>query len=109
MIGDVLVSSIICNNLKKADPTSQIHYMVYSSTTPVLEGNPYIDKLILFTEEQRKNKLAFFKFIMSVRKERYDIIIDAYSKIESWLTVFFFGSQTKNIVSKKREIIFIYS
>jgi ADP-heptose:LPS heptosyltransferase len=36
MIGDVLVSSIICNNLRTAYPDAQIDYLVYSSTTPVL-------------------------------------------------------------------------
>jgi heptosyltransferase-2 len=34
MIGDVLVSSIICNNLRRAYPDAQIDYLVYESTTP---------------------------------------------------------------------------
>jgi ADP-heptose:LPS heptosyltransferase len=33
MIGDVLVSSIICNNLRRAYPDAQIDYLVYESTT----------------------------------------------------------------------------
>ena len=45
MIGDVLVSSTICNNLRKAYPDSQIDYLVYESTIPVLEGNPNIDNV----------------------------------------------------------------
>jgi len=45
MIGDVLVSSIICNNLRKAYPDAQIDYLVYESTTPVLEGNTAIDTI----------------------------------------------------------------
>ena len=31
MIGDVLVSSLLCNNLRKAYPSAQIDYMVYKS------------------------------------------------------------------------------
>lgn len=95
MIGDVLVSSIICENLKKAYPKAEIHYMVYESTVPVLEGNPAIDKIILFTDAYRKSKWAFFKFIMQIRKARYDVIIDSYSKLESWLTVFFSGAKRR--------------
>ncbi len=108
MIGDVLVSSIICNNLKKAYPDHQIHYMVYASTTQVLEGNPNIDKLVLFTEEYRQNKLAFFKFMISLRKENYDIIIDAYSKLESWLTVLLSNAKQK-ISYKKNGKTFLYT
>lgn len=86
-IGDVLISSIICNNLRKAYPDAQIDYLVYESTTPVLEGNPNIDNLILFKPEHQKSKLEFLKLGLRLRKEKYDILIDAYSKIESWLLV----------------------
>jgi heptosyltransferase-2 len=55
MIGDVLVSSIICNNLRRAYPDAQIDYLVYESTTPVL-GNPNIDTIIRFEEKHRKAK-----------------------------------------------------
>jgi heptosyltransferase-2 len=53
---DVLVSSIICNNLRRAYPDAQIDYLVYESTTPVLEGNPNIDTIIRFEEKHRKKK-----------------------------------------------------
>jgi heptosyltransferase-2 len=55
-IGDVLVSSIICNNLRRAYPDAQIDYLVYESTTPVLEGNPNIDTIIRFEEHRKKQK-----------------------------------------------------
>jgi heptosyltransferase-2 len=56
MIGDVLVSSIICNNLRRAYPDAQIDYLVYESTTPVLEGNPNIDTIIGFEEESTEKQ-----------------------------------------------------
>ncbi|WP_260850268.1 glycosyltransferase family 9 protein [Flavobacterium anhuiense] len=59
MIGDVLVSSIICNNLRTAYPDAQIDYLVYASTTPVLEVNSSIDNIILFEEKHRKSKKNF--------------------------------------------------
>ena len=82
MIGDVLVSSLLCNNLRKAYPNAQIDYMVYKSTLPVLEGNTSIDNFILFEKKHRKSKFKFFKLIFDIRKEKYDLVIDAYSK---WL------------------------
>ena len=95
MIGDVLVSTLLCNNLRKAYPNAQIDYMVYKSTLPVLQGNNSINNFILFEKKHRKSKIAFFKLIFDVRKEKYDLIIDAYSKLESWLTVLFSNATTK--------------
>jgi len=100
MIGDVLVSSIICNNLRKAYPEAQIDYLVYESTIAVLEGNPNIDNIILFQEEHKKSRLSFVKLGLQIRKEKYDILIDAYSKMESWLLVFL--SNAKRRISYKK-------
>ncbi len=108
MIGDVLVCSILCNNLKKAYPSAEIHYMVYESTVPVLDGNLNIDKLILFKEVYRKSKWAFFKFMMQIRREKYDILIDSYSKLESWLTTFLSGAD-RRISYKKGGRNFLYT
>ena len=108
MIGDVLVSSLICNNLRKAYPSAQIDYMVYKSTLPVLKGNTSIDNFILFEKKHRKSKLKFFKLIFDIRKEKYDLVIDAYSKLESWLTVLFSNATTK-ISYKKFGRTFLYT
>ena len=47
MIGDVLVSSILCENLRIAYPNAQIDYLIYDTTKSVLDGANYIDNLIL--------------------------------------------------------------
>ena len=108
MIGDVLVSTLLCDNLRKAYPDAQIDYMVYKSTLPVLQGNTSVDNYILFEKKHRKSKLKFFKLIFDVRKEKYDLIIDAYSKLESWLTVLFSNATTK-ISYKKFGRTFLYT
>lgn len=101
MIGDVLVSSMICDNLRKKYPNAQIDYMVYESTIAVLEGNKNIDNLVLFQEKHRKSKWELLKFLFQIRKEKYDIVIDAYSKLESWLVVLFSGAKQKISYKKK--------
>jgi len=95
MIGDVLISTLLCENLRKAYPNAQIDYMVYKSTLPVLLENNSIDNFILFERKHRISKLQFFKLIYKVRKEKYDIVIDSYSKLESWLTVLFSRASIK--------------
>ncbi len=101
MIGDVLVSSILCDNLRKAYPKAQIDYMVYESTIAVLQGNTSFDNLIIFKEKHQKSKWEYFKLLKSIRAEKYDIVIDAYSKLESWLVVLFSGAKQKISYWKK--------
>ncbi|WP_235922446.1 glycosyltransferase family 9 protein [Flavobacterium difficile] len=108
MIGDVLVSSILCENLRYAYPNAQIDYLIYDSTKTVVDGATYIDNLILFSEKQRKSKWELFKFILKIRKAKYDLIIDPYSKLESWLLVYFSGA-TKTISFEKKGRNFIYT
>jgi heptosyltransferase-2 len=101
MIGDVLVSSVICNNLRKAYPEAHIAYLIYPFTAPVVANNPNIDELILFTDEFRQSKKALITFLRSIRKARYDLVIDAYGKLESQLVVAFSGAKTKIGFAKK--------
>ncbi|MFV8342763.1 glycosyltransferase family 9 protein [Flavobacterium sp. XS2P39] len=101
MIGDVLVSSILCDNLRKAYPKAQIDYMVYEATIAVLQGNKSFDNLILFKDKHQKSKWEYFKLLKSIRAEKYDLVIDAYSKLESWLVVLFSGAKQKISYWKK--------
>ncbi len=89
MIGDVLTSTIICQNLKEFIPECTVHYMVHSNTIPVLLNNPYIDKIIDFKPEYRENILFFYKFLKSLKKESYNVVIDVYGKLETNLITHF--------------------
>jgi ADP-heptose:LPS heptosyltransferase len=95
MIGDVLATSIVCNNLKLIFPESEIHYLIYPFTKPVVENNPNIDRLIFFEDQYRKSKKALLKFLVSIRRQKYDIVIDAYGKLESNLVVGISGAKTR--------------
>lgn len=108
MIGDVLVSSILCNNLRIAYPDAQIDYLVYESTVAVLEGNTAISNLILYNKSHRKSRIKFLKLALKIRKEKYDIVIDAYSKLESWIFVLLSGAK-KRISYKKPGREFLYT
>ena len=108
MIGDVLVSTIICNNLKAAYPGATIEYLIYPFTKPVVENNPNINKVVLFENKYRESKWEFFKFLSRVRKEEYDIVIDAYGKLESNLVTLFSGAD-KRIGYRAKEKLFAYN
>jgi ADP-heptose:LPS heptosyltransferase len=95
MIGDVLISSIICDNLRMQFPDAQIDYLVNDNTLPVLENNQSISKVIVFGKEEQKSYVALLRFALHIRKEKYDILIDAYSKLQSWTITAISGAKTK--------------
>lgn len=85
MIGDVLTSSILFEALRNEYPKAQLHYLVYAHTTPVLEHNPFIDKILHF-DESTKKAFRFSAFLKEIKNERYDAVIDVYAKLGSAIT-----------------------
>ncbi|SFU64765.1 heptosyltransferase-2 [Pustulibacterium marinum] len=83
MIGDVLTSTIICDNLKQKYPSATIHFVANDNTLAVTDHHPNIDKVIVFKKEFRNNRSQFLQFLKAIRKEHYDVVIDAYGKLES--------------------------
>ena len=82
-IGDVLISSVIANNMKQVFPDSEITYFVYDYTTGVLENNPNIDRIIAVNEKELKRFPKLLQTIAKIRDEKYDIIFDSYAKLQS--------------------------
>lgn len=101
MIGDVLVSTILCETLCKAYPNAQIDYLIYENTYPVIAENDKNYNVIFFKNEYRDNKKALISFALSLKEEKYDVVIDAYSKLESWLIVGLSNAKTKISFKKK--------
>lgn len=94
-IGDVLTTSILANIIKTNFPKATIDYMCYAHCTDVLIGNPSINNIIVLEETVRKKYSLFFKFINGVRNKKYNIVIDAYSKLETNLITLFSGAKYK--------------
>lgn len=102
-IGDVLISSIIANNYKAKHPDSEIHFMAYDFTHGVLVNNPNIDKIISINDKELKKLPVLLRLIRTVKKEKYDIIFDPYSKTQSKLICKFSGAkQTIGHKSRKK-------
>lgn len=100
MIGDVLVSTMLCERLKKYVPESEIHYLINTHTEAVVTNNPHIDRIVFFKDEYRNSKRSFYKFLKGITRENYDVVIDVYGKIESMLISLF--SKAKFKISYKK-------
>jgi heptosyltransferase-2 len=95
MIGDVLTSSILFDALKTTYPEAKLHYVINAHTLPVVENNPFIDKFLIVTPEMEDSKTIFYKFLKSIKKEHYDVVIDVYSKLSSNLITKFSNAKIK--------------
>jgi len=95
MIGDVLTSSILFEALRKKYPDAELHYLIYPHTKPVVENNPFIDKIIEYAPEIGKDPIKFLKFLSFIRNESYSVIIDIYSKISSGIIASYSGASIR--------------
>ncbi|HLV39988.1 glycosyltransferase family 9 protein [Xanthomarina sp.] len=88
-IGDVLIASVIAQNMKKIFPESQIDFLVYDYTIGVIENHPDIDNIIEINDKELKKLGNLKQLIQTIRKREYDIIFDPYSKLQSRLVCYF--------------------
>lgn len=95
MIGDVLASTVVIEAFKKHNPEAEITYLINNNTIAVTENNPFIDKRIIFDGTKNKGFFNLFKFGRKLKKENFDIIIDAYGKWQSILPMYFSGTKKR--------------
>ncbi|MBN2571751.1 MAG: glycosyltransferase family 9 protein, partial [Ignavibacteriales bacterium] len=73
-IGDIVLSTIILENLKNFFLDATIDYLTEDFAKDALSNNPFINKVITF-----KKKDFFLKVALKIRKEKYDIVFDLWS------------------------------
>jgi ADP-heptose:LPS heptosyltransferase/glycosyltransferase involved in cell wall biosynthesis len=95
MIGDVLTSSVLFEALRQKYPKAQLDYLINEHTFPVVQNNPFIDNYVFFTKKEDESKIALIKFALKIRHNDYDIVIDVYSKLSSFLISSFSKAKTK--------------
>lgn len=100
-IGDAILSAVICNTLKKSFPNAQIDYVVYDFVAPLFENHKYIDNVITLDKETRENPFSYFKFVWSVTREKYDVVIDIMSTPKSEFFTLLSGAKFKIGRAKK--------
>ncbi len=86
-IGDVILSTPLLRALRKKFPTAEIHFLTRPVSGPILQKNPNLDRLILHPEKHESLRKKW-EFIRSLRKSRYDWVLDLAAEPRSaWLTL----------------------
>lgn len=75
-IGDVVLTTPVVRCLKQQIPDIEIHFITKKSFQPILQDNPYIDKLI--TIQSSINEV-----ISELKKEKYDWVIDLHKNVRT--------------------------
>lgn len=75
-IGDIVLTTPVIRCLKKQLPHSEIHFLVKDKFRPVVEHNPYIDKLHVLAH-------SWELMIHELKLEEYDYIIDLHHNVKT--------------------------
>ncbi len=102
-MGDVLVSSTILPLLKNKYPNAEISFLLDEKHHQILIGNPYLDHFIFWNHDN------FSKMLVDIRKQKFDIVIDLYSKIDTGFLTLFSGAKKRIGFFKKYTQLFYNS
>ncbi|HNX90334.1 MAG TPA: glycosyltransferase family 9 protein [Candidatus Omnitrophota bacterium] len=101
-IGDVLFTTPLLANLKKAFPDAAVDYMCNARTCQILRNDPLINKVFVYEKDEyaemwKRSKTEFFKRIFAslseIKGNRYDAVFDFTLSRE--FNVFFFAAGIK--------------
>jgi len=73
-IGDIIMTTPAISALRKGFPNAFISYVVEKPYRELVEGHPELDKVIVL--ERKQGIRDFFRLIRSIRKEKYDVVLD---------------------------------
>lgn len=88
-IGDVVLSTPVIKNLRDAFPDSFIAFMAQPHARQILEGNPYLNEVIIY--EKKGGLAAMLDFAAKLRKYKFDIAIILHPTDRTHLVTFLAG------------------
>jgi lipopolysaccharide heptosyltransferase II len=91
-VGDVLLSTPVIKALRENYPSAYIAMMVNPYAKEIIEGNPYLDEVIVYDKEgKHKSWPRSMKFAMRLKKKRFDLAIILHPTNRVHLVTFFAG------------------
>lgn len=87
-IGDIILSTIVLENLHYYFPNAQTHYLTEEFAKDAISSHPLVTKVLSY----KKND-SIISIIRSIRKEKYDIVFDLYSNPKTAQVTFLSGAK----------------
>ena len=80
-IGDVVLTTPAIEALRKAFPQARISILVTPVTRELVEGNPYLDEVLIDDRKGRHGGVfGFFNLVKTLRKRQFDLAIILHTK-----------------------------
>jgi lipopolysaccharide heptosyltransferase II len=80
-IGDVVRALPLLGRVRHAWPQAHIAWAVEPKSSPIIEAHPWVDQLIIY--DRRHAPWSFAPFLQSVRRGRFDLVIDLQRHLKS--------------------------
>ncbi|MDD4879444.1 MAG: lipopolysaccharide heptosyltransferase II [Candidatus Omnitrophica bacterium] len=91
-IGDVLLSTPSIKAVREAYPNAHIAFMARPYVEDVVDGNPYLDEVILYDKDNKhKGFFGSLGFIFELRRKGFDLAIILHPTVRSNLIPFLAG------------------
>jgi len=91
-LGDVILSTPVIKNLRDTFPQAHIAFMCRPYTKEALEGNPYLDEVIVYDKYgKHKSTWASIKFAKELRKKKFDWALILHPTNRAHLVTYFAG------------------
>ncbi|MFZ0454892.1 MAG: glycosyltransferase family 9 protein [Ignavibacteriaceae bacterium] len=92
-IGDVVLSLPLAEIVKKYYPECKITFLVRNYTKDILENHPFIDKIILLQEENKK--VSILKNVKIIKSFGFDSGIIVYPTLQTSIIIFLSGIKNR--------------
>jgi ADP-heptose:LPS heptosyltransferase len=76
-IGDIVLTTPVVRCLKQQVKNCEVHYLTKKSFAPVLQHNPYVDKLFSINKDVDE-------VLQELKKNKYDLIIDLHHNLRTF-------------------------
>ena len=100
-LGDVVLSTPLPREIKKAFPDSFVAVMVRNYTKPVFENNPYVDEIITVDDFLSKQKGSFRTMVKKLRTLKFNYALMLLPNERINYLLFFTGIKTRVGVGHK--------
>ena len=98
-MGDMVLTLPVIKSLKIENPNSEIHILSSNINFKIVKDLKYIDKIYII----EKSVISFFKEIIKIRKNKYDLFLNfSPSKKSFFLCVFSKSIKKSSLILKSR-------
>ena len=72
-IGDMIMATSLIRNIARTLPGGKVDVLATPTTAPVLEGNPYVDKVLTL---DRRSMRSYSEVMRQLRRDRHTVMVD---------------------------------